>query len=71
VAKVVDLLLRYGADETVMDKLSKRAADVIGLKVEEGIRLADEVELVRKLLSNAPADRVWRRRGLPVLCRAY
>ncbi|CAM9287425.1 unnamed protein product, partial [Scytosiphon promiscuus] len=69
--KVVDLLLRYGADETVTDKLSRRAADVVGLNVEEGIRLADEVELVRKLLSNAPADRAWRRRGLPVLCRAY
>ncbi|CAM9998061.1 unnamed protein product [Scytosiphon promiscuus] len=69
--KVVDLLLRWGADETVADNVSRRATDVIGLKVEEGIRLADEVELVRKLLSNAPADRAWRRRGLPVLCRAY
>lgn len=30
-----------------------------------------DVRRVKELLVNAPADRAWRRRGLPVLCRAF
>lgn len=32
---------------------------------------AKEERRVRKLLANASQDRAWRRRGLPVLCRAF
>lgn len=39
--------------------------------IEEQDSLAEDVERVRKLLSNAPADRAWRPRGSLVLCRAY
>lgn len=31
----------------------------------------DYICRVMKLLTNAPADRVWRRRGYLVMCRAY
>lgn len=70
-AKIVDLLLRWGADETIANKEGKKAADVIGVDTEEDLRLTDDMERVRKLLENAPADRVWRRRALPLLCRAH
>eukprot|EP00903_Cladosiphon_okamuranus_P017409 g16033.t1 len=71
-AEVVDSLLRAGADETVVDCEGCTAADVIGTHVqEEEESLTEEFERVRQLLANAPADRVWRRRGYLVLCRAH
>lgn len=30
-----------------------------------------DVRLVKELLANAPRERAWQRRGLPVLCRAF
>ena len=45
--------------------------DMIGLAVEEEDHLVEDVERVRELLANAPADRAWRRRGYLVLCRAH
>ena len=69
-AKVVDLLLRSGADETIADAEGLKAAEVIGSWVVEEDHLAKDVERVRELLANAPADRRWRRRGYLVLCRA-
>ena len=70
-AEVVDALLRAGADETIADMFGNKAADMIGKDVEEADRLAEDVERVRELLANAPADRAWRRRGYLVLCRAH
>ncbi len=70
-AEVVDILLRSGADETVLTSNGETAADVAGNDVEEDNRLAEDIERVRKLLANAPADRAWRRRGYLVLCRAH
>ena len=71
-AEVVDALLRAGADETIIIDGGLKAADVIGAAVEEEEdRLAEDVERVRELLANAPADRAWRRRGYLVLCRAH
>lgn len=70
-AKMVDLLLRSGADETIADQDGIKAAEVVGSWVEEGERLAEDVYHVRELLANAPADRNWRRRGYLVLCRAH
>ena len=71
-AGVVDLLLRSGADENELDDEGEAAADVVGGHVEEQAEgLAEDVERVRNLLANAPADRAWRRRGYLVLCRAH
>lgn len=70
-AEVVDLLLQWGADETITDNHDRTAADMIGIKARQWYHLTDDVERVRKLLANAPADRAWRRRALPMLCRAH
>eukprot|EP00752_Nemacystus_decipiens_P003937 g3605.t1 len=62
-----DFLLRRGADETVADVYGRTPEDVVVERASEdptGRRL-------QRLLSNAPADRVWRRRGMLVLCRAH
>ena len=47
------------------------AADIVGQDVGERNRLYGDMKRVRKLLANAPADRVWRRRGYFVLCCAH
>ncbi|CAB1107512.1 unnamed protein product [Ectocarpus sp. CCAP 1310/34] len=73
----VQLLLRWGADETATNYDNLTAHDLVGHSVEEEL-LSNEAlvskELVdtaiRSMLVNAPADRVWRRRGWLVLCRA-
>ena len=70
-AEMVDILLRSGADETIVDDEGYRAANVVADNIEDEDRLAEDVERVHKLLANAPADRAWRRRGYLVLCRAH
>lgn len=70
-ATVVDLLLRWGADENSAADDGRTPADVIGSVVEEQDSIAEDVARVRELLANAPADRSWRRRGFLVLCRAH
>eukprot|EP00752_Nemacystus_decipiens_P014163 g12594.t1 len=70
-AGLVDLLLRSGADETIRNKHDQDAMDVVGPEVEEEDRVIKDVNRVRKLLMDAPADRSWRRRGYLVLCRAH
>ncbi|CAM9898363.1 unnamed protein product [Ectocarpus sp. 13 AM-2016] len=73
VSRMMDLLLRWGADETVVDRDGNRPIDVIGttnIRAQEGSgHQRGEHESLRKLLANAPADRAWRRRGILVLCR--
>ncbi|CAN0239114.1 unnamed protein product, partial [Ectocarpus fasciculatus] len=65
---VVDSLLRWGADETILDNFGRNPAKM--LDVEDG-RLdsaaPDEIDRTRVLLSRAPADRAWRRRGWLVM----
>ena len=84
-ADVVDLLLRSGADETLVDDDGKTAGDLANEELEENTESEDEdedelegdtkhevaVERVRALLANAPADKAWRRRSCWVLCRAH
>ena len=70
-AEVVDLLLRWEADETIVNDEGETAADVVGEYVEEENPSAEDVKRVRNLLAKAPADRAWRRRGYLLLCRAY
>ena len=70
-AELVDLLLRRGADEEAVDRDGRTAADVVESLVGGNDGVAGDVERVRKLLANAPADRAWRRRGFVVMCRAH
>eukprot|EP00752_Nemacystus_decipiens_P010676 g9507.t1 len=70
-AEVVECLLRADVDETIADDERYMAVGLIGKFVKEEDRLGEDVERVRKLLVNAPADRAWRRRGYLVLCRAH
>ena len=73
-AKIVDILLRSGADETIVDDQGNTAADAVGEGIEEedaDFEDVEEIERVHTLLANAPADRAWRRRGYLVLCRAH
>lgn len=63
----VDFLLRQGADETVTDNFGRTAEDLISQSVDG----ADPTGRLRRLLANAKTDRVWRRRGMLVLCRAH
>lgn len=71
----VDLLLRWGADETAMDNDGRIPAQILDL-LKQGVLFPvlshcsqEEVDRVRMLLARAPADRTWRRRGwLVVLC---
>ncbi|CAM9091022.1 unnamed protein product, partial [Hapterophycus canaliculatus] len=70
-ADMVDLLLRWGADETIATRSGRTAADLIRRRLSNEVRPTDEAKRVEKLLANPPADRAWRRRALPVLCRAH
>ena len=70
-AEFVDLLLRSGADETIVDRYNKVAADeAIGLSQFSDSPHKNDM-LVRELLAKAPADRAWRRRGFLAMCRAH
>lgn len=68
---MVDLLLRWGADEMIVKKTGNTDLDVLGIRVEEHNSLAGDAERVRELLASAPIDRAWRRRGYLVLCRSH
>lgn len=79
----VDLLLRWGADETLLDELGQTAMYSVGdfgsdyenvYEEEEDKRTQQrnaDNESIHRMLTNAPADRVWRRRGWLVLYRSY
>ena len=68
---MVKVLLKSGADETIVDTDEKAAWDVVAVGISEELRLAGDFESVCKLLAKAPADRAWRRRSYLVLCRAH
>ncbi|CAM9954551.1 unnamed protein product [Ectocarpus sp. 13 AM-2016] len=68
--QAVGLLLRWGADETIVSKQGKTVADSIGTQRFPRTEPGDD-ERARSLLARAPADRAWRRRGLIVLCHAH
>lgn len=67
VVEIVDLLLRWGADETIDNYICTPLDWLSEHHPTEG----ETVRHVRRLLENAPADRNWRRRGFLVLCRAF
>ncbi|CAN0093050.1 unnamed protein product, partial [Ectocarpus fasciculatus] len=76
VHEAVDLLLRWGADETSIDddgtsQLGSCPAELWGRRVEQDIYSAAEAAPVHELLVDAEKDRIWRRRGWLVLCRCF
>ncbi len=66
---VVDLLLRWGADETIVNKIGVLPADAVKIRVSHGDATQEEVARARDLLIRAPADRAWRRRGWILMIR--
>lgn len=74
-AETVDLMLKAGADETMLDDEGRTPAEIYITKnwTWEGSSRRDaKKEIVRAcgLLASAPADRRWRRRALLVMCIA-
>lgn len=73
VETTVDLLLRWGASEALVNRSGRSPADLLCDEAHpaEGERCSDEeLERARALLARAPADRVWRRRCWLVMLRA-
>ncbi|CAM9462047.1 unnamed protein product, partial [Ectocarpus fasciculatus] len=68
VAHSVNLLLRWGADENAVDWHGKSAGGI--LQEYSANHWLPDPTLVRLLVSTAPQDKAWRRRGWLVLCRA-
>lgn len=64
----VKLLLRHGADETLVNRKRETAADVIGKRLSVDERNAEDVSRIEQLLKNAPSDRAWYRRAPVVMC---
>ena len=67
---VQELLLRWGANEELLDGGGRSPSDVAGaLKnvFDRGHRHAEQVERVKAMLANAPRDRRWIRRRAVVM----
>lgn len=64
-SEVVDTVLRHGVNETTIDVLGCTAIEVIGTGHRGSQFLLEEADQVRVLLTNAQADRAWRRMGHP------
>ena len=71
-AVAVDLLLRWGADETALDRRGRTPADSLDQLPSNNLRRCsqEEVERARLLLARAPADRAWRRRSWLLMLRS-
>ncbi|CAM9800522.1 unnamed protein product, partial [Scytosiphon promiscuus] len=71
-AEAVELLLRWGADETAADSSpgQRTPAHVWRDEAKKHRLPAVDQAAVWNLLEDAPRDRAWRRRGWLVLCRA-
>ena len=68
----VDLLLRWGDDETILNEEGRSPLDMLDEAAVEGEGhecSGEEIERARRLLAQAPADRAWRRRGWLVMLR--
>lgn len=65
----VDLLLRWGADETLSDDDGKTPSQLLRGYTHPNDD-GPSLERVTNLLAHAPQDRAWRRRGFVVMCRA-
>eukprot|EP00752_Nemacystus_decipiens_P007363 g6584.t2 len=63
----VDMLLRAGADETILNNCGAAAVDVVGTMTDKYDPLFEDPRAVDRLLMNAATDRAWRRRDHLVL----
>ncbi|CAM9259540.1 unnamed protein product [Ectocarpus sp. 6 AP-2014] len=70
VMEVVDLLLRWGASETAVNKHGNTPAEVFQMLAIHRPDATEERAGALVLLARAPADRAWRRRGWVVMLRA-
>ncbi|CBJ31127.1 similar to ankyrin 2,3/unc44 [Ectocarpus siliculosus] len=70
VMEVVDLLLRWGASETAVNKHGNTPAEVFQRLAIHRPDATEERAGALVLLARAPADRAWRRRGWVVMLRA-
>ena len=68
----VDLLLRWGADEDALNNDDQTPSARLDLPHGDTEKPAsrDEIERTRVLLSRAPSDRAWRRRGWLIMLRS-
>lgn len=82
---VVDLLLRWGADETAVGGDGRRASELLRIDFSgrkdatstgprdngrrEQLAIEEEIDRAHALLARAREDRAWRRRCLPVMLR--
>lgn len=71
--EALELLLRWGADETGVDSKGRSAKRMVGRDVPERLRQlrTEDIERVNWLLARASLYKSWRRRGLLLLCRAF
>ncbi|CAB1115549.1 unnamed protein product [Ectocarpus sp. CCAP 1310/34] len=69
VAHAVNLLLRWGADENAVNSQGKTAREVLQQVSSFPAPFPDDTTQVQRLLSKAPQDKTWRRRGWLVLGR--
>eukprot|EP00903_Cladosiphon_okamuranus_P006509 g6362.t1 len=74
----LDFLLRWGADEKIKDAYGRTPEDLVVESASEGPagrpqqgQSPQRHQRLLALLTNAQRDRVWRRRGMLVLCRAH
>lgn len=70
-ADAADLLLRWGADETVVNKNGETPSQLIQDIARASEQRGPTLERLAKLLAYASQDRAWRRRGFLVMCRAH
>ncbi|CAN0152041.1 unnamed protein product, partial [Hapterophycus canaliculatus] len=73
VGTTVDLLLRSGASEALVNSTGNSPADMLGAEVdpfESEPCSGEELSRARALLLHAPADRAWRRRCWLIMLRA-
>ena len=66
-----DLLLRWGGDETTLDRRRRTPSSKIPNIAEAAEQDRPRLECLSRLLESAPQDRAWRRRGMLVVCRAH
>ncbi|CAB1097434.1 unnamed protein product [Ectocarpus sp. CCAP 1310/34] len=69
--EVVDLLLRWNADEADDDTYGRTPRNLVVRMAPETDRMFVNVQRVWKPLQYAPQDRAWRHRGMLVLCRVH
>lgn len=69
-AIMVDLLLRWGADERALDDNNNPAHAIIVYNLQHQSFDWEEAEQIINLFAKAAVNRAWRQRRLIILCRA-